>query len=155
MGGKATVPGRGRKPKPARTKALSGSKHSNPSAIEFGDTIQDVEPPEWLDDLATTMWRTVAPMLCRQGVLQLTDLHNLEVFCSAYSTFRESEQHVAQNGIVVVGATGGPVKNPALTAKNEAARQMASFGENLGLSPSARARLIGTERKTENEFDEF
>ncbi|EKN6005348.1 TPA: phage terminase small subunit P27 family [Yersinia enterocolitica] len=70
------------------------------------------------------------------------------MFCVAYSTARKSQKHVAEHGVVMVGATGGPVKNPALTALNEAMKQLASFGGMLGLDPSSRARLVGAGKKT-------
>jgi P27 family predicted phage terminase small subunit len=155
MAGKAAVAGRGRKPKPNKKKLLSGSKHANTDAVEF-ETINNVEAPEWLDELATQMWKTVCPPLCKEKVLAVTDLHNLEIFCSAYSTFRLSEKEVSDHGIVMEGATGGPIKNPALTAKNEAIRQMAISGGALGLDPAARGRLMGSSGSSGgNEFKDF
>lgn len=155
MSGKSTVPGRGRKPKPNKQKLLSGSKHANHDAVEF-DLIQNVDAPDWLDELGTQMWQTVCPHLCKERVLAVTDLHNLEAFCSAYSTFRLAEQSVKDLGITVEGATGGLVKNPALTAKSEALRQIATFGSMLGLDPSARGRLMGPNGGSGgNEFSEF
>ncbi|WP_299195735.1 phage terminase small subunit P27 family [uncultured Amphritea sp.] len=155
MAGKAVAPGRGRKPKPNRQKVLAGSKHANHDAVEF-QLMQNVDPPGWLDELAAEMWRTVCPHLCKEKVLAVTDLHNLEAFCSSYSTFRMAEQEVRENGLTVEGATGGLVKNPALTAKNEALRQIATFGSMLGLDPSARGRLMGPSGGAGgNDFSEF
>jgi P27 family predicted phage terminase small subunit len=155
MTGKAAVAGRGRKPKPNNKKLLSGSKHAISDAIEF-ETISNVDAPEWLDDLATQMWQTVCPPLCKEKILAVTDLHNLEIFCSAYSTFRLSALEVARDGISIETPTGCIVKNPALTAKNEAARQMATFGGALGLDPAARGRLMGPSGgKKGNAFGDF
>ena len=57
---------------------------------------------------------------------------------------------------MVEGATGGPMKNPALTSKNEALRQMSMFGAALGLDPAARGRLMGTSGGDKgNAFGEF
>lgn len=146
----------GAKPKPNSKKLLSGSKHANADAIEF-ELITNVDPPEWLDELASEMWKTLCPLLCKEKVLAVTDLHNLEAFCSAYSLFRLCELEIRDKGIVVVGATGGPIKNPALTAKNEALRQISSFGGSLGLDPASRGRLIGPSGGSGggNEFSGF
>ncbi len=155
MAGKSVAPGRGRKPKPNKQKLLSGSKHANNDAVEF-DLINNVDAPEWLDELGVQMWNTVCPHLCKERVLAVTDLHNLEAFCSAYSTFRLAEQSVKDLGITVQGATGGLVKNPALTAKNEALRQIATFGSMPGLDPAARGRLMSPNSGGGgNEFSEF
>ena len=145
----------GAKPKPNKTKQLSKSRNVNNNAVEF-DTIANVDPPEWLPELAAEMWKTVCPHLCKKKVLAVTDLHNLETFCIAYATWREATQHIAVNGIVVEGAAGGPIKNPACTVANETMRQMALFGGNLGLDPASRGRLIGSTSNTEsNPFSKF
>jgi P27 family predicted phage terminase small subunit len=152
----AGVKGRsGTKPKPNKEKQLTKSRHANPNPVDF-ETIKNVEPPEWLEPLAKEMWLTVCPHLCKKKVLAVTDLHNLEIFCTEYATWRAANQHVKDNGIVMEGATGGPIKNPARTVATEAMRQMATFGGNLGLDPASRSRLIGPAGpETSNPFGKF
>lgn len=155
MSGRAVARGRGRKPKPNNQKKLSGSKHAKDNAVDF-ETIVNVDVPDWLPDLAKQMWETICPHLCKQKVLAVTDLHNLEMFCMAYSNWRTANLLVMTDGPVVEGATGGPIKNPACTAANEAARQMALFGANLGLDPASRGRLVGPTGSGEsNPFGKF
>lgn len=155
MGGKSVASGRGRKPKPNAQKKLSGSKHVNDAAVEF-DLMANVDPPEWMTDLAKEMWKTVCPHLCKKKVLAVTDLHNLEAFCMAYSTWRDATQNVREFGVVVEGATGGPIKNPACTVVNESMRQIALFGGSLGLDPASRGRLVGGgSSENSNPFGKF
>ena len=117
------------------------------------DRITNVDPPEWLSDRAAQMWRMVVPELLRENVVAITDLHNVEAFCVAYDNWRMAQESVAKNGIVVTGAQGGPIKNPALTAANETMRQIVTFGSMLGLDPASRTRLIGGNKEKEtNEF---
>lgn len=152
MGGVATVPGRGRKPKPtARKKAAGnpGRRALNENEPDFG-LVTDIDPPEWISGAARDMWERVAPPLLKQKVLQVTDLHNLEAFCMAYGNWRAAAANVTANGTVVAGATGGPIKNPALTALNEASKQMVTFGSMLGLDPASRQRLTGAGAKKPN-----
>lgn len=145
----------GAKPKPNNLKVLSGSRRANKNAIEH-TLIENVDPPDWLPDLAKTMWRTVCPHLCSKKVLAVTDLHNLEAFCMAYSRWREFERAAAIDGAVVYGASGNPIKNPALTAVNEALKQMSTYGGSLGLDPSARGRLTGSNSdNSSNPFGKF
>jgi len=155
MGGTATVAGRGRKPKPTAKKKLAGNpgkRALNHAEPEF-TKITDVDPPEWLSERAAVMWKMILPELLRENVVALTDLHNVEAFCTAYDNWRMAQESIQVHGIVVAGATGGPVKNPALTAANETMRQMVTFGSLLGLDPSSRTRLIGgNKEKTTNEF---
>lgn len=155
MSGKATTPGRGRKPKPNKQKQLSGSKHVNPDAVEF-DSITNVEPPDWLGELAREMWQTVCPQLCSKQILSVTDLHNLEAFCAAYDRWRQAEAETARAGITIVDDNGRLQKNPAVTVINESMRQMATFGSMLGLDPAARGRLIGNSSPADsNPFNKF
>lgn len=161
MAGNAAVPGRGRRPKPVAKKMLAGNpgkraiNHSEPT---FTPLI-GCACPEWLsqDEFAAALWDMLIQELCGSQVLCVTDLHNIEVFCAAYSRWRQAEQEIAKHGLVVEGATGGPIKNPACTVVNESLRQMTTYGSLLGLDPSSRSRLIGGGKKKgeSNPFNEF
>lgn len=155
MTGKATVSGRGRKPKPNKEKALSGSRNVNKNAVEF-ESMTNVEPPEWLTPLARQMWETLCPQLCSKKILAVTDLHNLEAFCSSYAMWRTAQEEVRLYGLTIEQPNGNKTKNPACTVINEALRQIAIFGGNLGLDPASRGRLIGggNEENT-NPFGKF
>ena len=156
MAGTARVSGRGRKPKPTAQKLLAGNpgKRAINTAEPDFTKVTHVDPPEWLRPRAAAMWEQMIVELLREGVLAVTDLHNVEAFCVAYDKWRMAEDAVQQHGILVEGAMGGFIKNPALTAANEALRQIAMFGGMLGLDPSSRQRIIGAGNKSgANEFD--
>ena len=148
MGGVASMPGRGRKPKPTAKKKLAGNpgkRALNKNEPVFA-SVENIDVPDWIAefDLAAGMWETIAPQLCKERVLSITDIHNLEIFCMAYQRWREAQKDVAAlGGVVLVTETGSYVKNPAMTAINESARQMATFGSLLGLDPASRSRLMG------------
>lgn len=147
MSGIASVPGRGRKAKPQEMKRANGNPGKRPlnkKAPEFSQAI-NIDVPDYMADLqyASMIWKSIVPELLKNKVLCITDMHNVEAFCLAYENWREAQKEVATEGIVVMGSQGGPVKNPALTAMNEASKQMATFGSLLGLDPSSRARLTG------------
>lgn len=151
MGGIASVPGRGRKPKPVETKRASGNAGKRPlnnNAPEFSE-VTNIDVPTYMEELefAPMIWKSIVPELLKNKVLRITDMHNVEGFCLAYENWRKSQSEVQINGIVVAGAQGGPVKNPALTAMNEAARQMTMFGALLGLDPASRNRITGASQK--------
>lgn len=149
MGGIATRPGRGRKAKPTKQKRLAGNpgkRRLNDSEPSFG-VLTGVDAPDWMPELAQQMWATLVPPLCREQVLEVTDLHNVEAFCLAYSRWRTAEQDVADNGITAMSAMGSPIKNPAVTVANESMRQLVTFGALLGLDPSSRSRLMSKKPK--------
>lgn len=137
------APGGGRKPKPTALKVLQGNpgKRALNKNAPTPDALAEVpESPEWFGDIAAHIWCQVAPWLVESRILTATDLHNLECFCMAYQRWREAQDDITKNGIVVMGATQ-EIKNPACTVANETMRQMATYGALLGLDPSSRARL--------------
>ena len=149
---------RGRKPKPTVLKKLAGNpgkRKLNDAEPDFTE-ITDVEPPEWLPDLAVEMWQTVMPELLAAKVLTVPDLHNVEAFCTAYAMWRDAEDHVKQFG-VVIETEKSTIKNPAVTVINEAKKQMREFGSLLGLDQSSRQRLVGPKKSEDkgNPFDDF
>lgn len=152
----AGVAGRsGRRPKPVAKKELAGNPGKRKLNVDEPDfeLVQTVDCPEWMGEYGRLLWETVVPQLCAEKVLAATDVQNLEVYCAAYDQFREAEKHIASNGLVVTSPQGGMVKNPAATAKNEAVKQMATYGGMLGLDPSSRQRLTGAAKKhDENPF---
>ncbi|EPU8563210.1 phage terminase small subunit P27 family [Yersinia enterocolitica] len=157
----AGAPGRsGRRSKPTARKELAGNpgkRALNKDEPAF-TPIKGVSPPEWFEEeelhLATVMWQMTTKELCNQGILCITDLTVLERWCVAYEFWRRAVRKIAKQGNVVTGATGGPIKNPELTAKKEQESEMSSTGAMLGLDPSSRQRLIGLagQKKSTNPF---
>ena len=147
MGGIASVPGRGRKAKPTEIKRADGNPGKRPlnkNAPDFTEVV-DIAPPLYFEGLefAPVIWQSVVPELLKNGVLRITDMHNVEGFCIAYDNYRQCQKDIAENGVTVMGGNGNLAKNPALTAINEAMKQMTMFGSMLGLDPSSRQRLTG------------
>ena len=158
MGGVATLPGRGRKPKPTKQKQLAGNpgkRALNNNEPEF-TKLTKVDAPAWMPELAIGMWETIVPDLLANDVLTVPDLHNVESFCMAYCRWREAEQDITDNGITI-HTEKTVIKNPAVTVVNEAKRQMVQFGSLLGLDPSSRQRLMGPKPKEgqRNPFEDL
>ena len=146
---------RGRPPKPTALKVIQGNpgKRKLDKNAPAPDALAQVpDPPAWLGPIAASIWRQVAPWLVQARILTDTDLHNLELFAMAYQRWREAEEDISKNGIVVMGAKQ-EIKNPACTVANESARRISTFGAALGLDPAARARLKPEGKgDEENEF---
>ncbi|WP_180176679.1 MULTISPECIES: phage terminase small subunit P27 family [unclassified Acinetobacter] len=139
MGGVNAVAGAGRKPK---VKATGDTDFEN---------VFDIDVPEYMEHMsnAVVMWKSIVPELLKRKILKVTDLHNIEMFCMAYHNLREAQHEVVLYGVTIQTETGR-IKNPALTAVNEASKQLASFGAMLGLDPASRARLMGNNGKPKN-----
>lgn len=146
---------RGRPPKPTALRLVQGNpgKRKINKKEPAPDALSEVpDPPEWFGAIAIAAWQQVTPWLVEAKILTVTDLHNLEAFCMAYQRWREAQDDITKNGIIVMGAKQ-EIKNPACTVANETLRQMATFGSALGLDPAARARLKpGGNQKPDNPF---
>lgn len=145
---------RGRPPKPTALKVIQGNagKRKLNKNEPAPDALNEVPPaPIWLGDRAAQMWDHVAPWLVESRILTDTDVHNLEIFCVAYQRWREAQDDITKNGIVVMGARQ-EIKNPACTVANESLRQINTFGAALGLDPAARARLRPGDKPKVNPF---
>ena len=136
---------RGRKPVPTRLRKLAGNPGGHPmneNEPKFSE-LTNVAPPKWLGPLALNMWDTVMPELLANKILTVPDLHNVEAFCMSYQRWREAEELVNRDGLVIETTHGDGKKHPALTIINEAKTQMMKYGALLGLDPSSRTRLRG------------
>jgi P27 family predicted phage terminase small subunit len=145
---------RGRKPKPTITKDLAGNPGHRPlNKLEPKyNELSSVDAPEWLDDMARESWNWYCPLLVSQKILTQADLHNLEVFCSSYSRWRQAELDVKTNGIILYDQQMKPYKNPANTVIAESIKQLLTSGAFLGLDPSSRQKIVAPKGPGANPF---
>jgi P27 family predicted phage terminase small subunit len=141
---------RGQRPKPKALRALQGSRerpHHRPEpAFAVG-----ANPPPSLTDQERTYWDYYAPRLIRTGVLTEADREVLRLFCEALGQVDAIKAQQAELGgerLFVTTATDAKGKtvrriqsNP-LDGQRRAWTQLCRFyAQELGLSPSARARV--------------
>lgn len=152
----AIAPGRGRKAKPVARKLAAGNpgkRSINTNEPQYADAdLRNIDPPEWIKGNGRELWILLAPQLCDQHVLKMTDVQNLEAYCASYSRFMAAEREVELYGVTITSASGERKKNPATTVAAEALRQMATFGALLGLDPTSRQRLVGGKKSGVNPF---
>lgn len=130
-----------RPPKPMQVKIAEGNR----SKVALAKLIPDPQgkgtphmPPD-LTPVEEEMFMDVITSV-PDGLLSAADDGVLERYVSAWSRFREARLQVAKVGLLVRSPVG-PVRNPLLVVMHNAAREMAAAGSELGLSPTARARL--------------
>lgn len=134
---------RGRKPKPTALKLLDGNPGKRAiNQSEPQPTLGAASCPSWLPRAAKAEWRRVVPELERMGLLAKVDRAALTAFCQAVALAEDAQRDIDQNGLVVFGAQGGRVKNPAATVVKDAAATIRAFASEFGLTPSARSRLV-------------
>ena len=135
------VRGQGRPAKPTALKVLHGDRRDRINTQEPAPMAGVVEPPGWLDDPAQRYWRRLAPDLADKGVLTAWDAEAFAVWCDAAARHAEAAQQVHREGLIVPGAAGGVVKNPACQLVRDYAQIMSVQAARFGLTPSDRSQL--------------
>ena len=136
-------------PKPTKLAVLEGGK---PRTDEPVPGAGDVECPGWLSGDARAMWERLAPDMKRQGVLTAWDVDAFAVVCASYVSWREAQQIVDREGVLVEGYRGSMVKNPAAQLARDYWQTFAQGAARFGLTPSDRAALsIGGESRDDAE----
>ena len=97
-------------------------------------------PPKWLDPIGNAVWRKHAKLLHAEGRLTDHDQVAFSLYCEAFSDFRRAERLVRKDGYTIPAGEGSEKLNPAVTARNQAARRVRDFSIEFSLTPLARAR---------------
>jgi P27 family predicted phage terminase small subunit len=101
--------------------------------------LAESEPPEEMDPAARDVWRLAIADMARSKVLVPSDLASLKVWCEAFADHEDAARIIRETGRLVKGASG-PMPNPMLRVKKEAAATMRQYSDVLGLNPLARIR---------------
>ena len=101
--------------------------------------------PAYLSREAKAEWRRVAPELEAQGLLTSGSAQVLASYCSSFAHWRESEQAMQRDGLVILtksttrtGETIKPVPNPAVRNYQTFKRLMLEAASRFGLDPLSR-----------------
>ena len=98
--------------------------------------------PDWLDKRAKAMWRKVAPMLFRMGVLSKADANALERYCRTYSLWRQADEFIEKNGLAyptkdASGRVTSLQQFPHVGIANKLSLALTRLEQEFGLTPSA------------------
>ena len=131
---------KGRKPKPLAVREAEGSKprarHRNQPKPRAGKPT----PPDHLSDAARVEWTRVLAA-APAGMLSRLDVAVLSLYCDAFARWAAARKMVARTGECIATTNGNVVQNPWLGIANRAAADTLKAAVELGLSPTARARV--------------
>lgn len=96
----------------------------------------NIRAPEWLDAIGTKTFNFLKKELLSIDILTNADTYHLALYADAYSQYLKYKQIVDEN---IIDEEGNP--NAFIVRMEKAASQMRTFGSDLGLSSSARAKL--------------
>lgn len=133
---------RGKPPTPTALKLLNGEKR--PERLNLREPVprQDrPEPPEEMSPEVREIWDYTVAELEHMRILVAADRDALVCFCEAVVTHRRASAILAKSSVLIKGLHGGMVRNPALSIQTHAAGVIRAFGQEFGLTPSARSRI--------------
>ncbi len=95
----------------------------------------------------------LASTLADIGVLKITDLDVLPVYCETYAEVLELTEEVKKAPRIMEYGTGNRKIHPNVVLLREARKQHLLLARELGLTPSARTRIeVSPEGKREDEL---
>lgn len=159
----------GRRPKPTAIKIAKGEKKNR---INFNEPKlakeKDGTPPPGLDALAVAEWNRLFPELKKSGALCRTDRQSFAGYCHAFSVWRNAVEIMTnyppmvwknklgvetKMPLVFLTPNGMIQQIPAVNIARQWSLIMLRFSAELGLTPSARSGIMGTDPDKNNEED--
>jgi len=96
------------------------------------------DAPSWLNRDGKTYYRRIAPALRERGILDATTVDLVAMAAHAYSTYREAERHLAEEGRVITTKSGTMKPNPWLTVQKQAFDSLSRVYRQLGVTEDIR-----------------
>jgi P27 family predicted phage terminase small subunit len=153
---------RGRKPNPNKLKLVRGNPGKRPMKKGKPKPADKMLAcPAFLDKVAKREWRRITKVLAGTGLFAAADIVILAGYCAAYSTWIEAQKNLREHGRVVLAAGGQSKLSPWNRVSNQAFDQIFKLSGELGLTPMARVRLIGSatiptpETEIEDDFSDL
>jgi P27 family predicted phage terminase small subunit len=123
-----------------------GKRKLNPDEpqVQAADPSFDAPPPELAGDtVALAEWARLAPMMRLCGLVSMSERTSLMALCQEWSQYVEAHGKVRTLGMIVKkGKHEIPMVNPYLTIADKALSNCLNLWRELGLTPSARSRMI-------------
>jgi P27 family predicted phage terminase small subunit len=110
---------------------------------------QPLPPPPVLTGVAREEWERIIVELYRLKLVTAVDIHPLAAYCERYKRWKTAvttldemaERDPVMRGQMVKTQSGGAAPNPIVSIADKAAREMARFAGEFGLTPAARSRV--------------
>ncbi|AZQ67107.1 phage terminase small subunit P27 family [Silicimonas algicola] len=125
---------RGPKPRPARFVGQDDSHAVSPDALP--------RCPAHLGPIARKEWRRLAAPLHKLGIVTVADRPAFAAYCQARERWVEAEEQLQRTPMLLKTPSGYVQQSPWLSIANNQMELMARYMAELGLTPSARRRVM-------------
>ena len=146
---------RGRKPKRQELKEVDGSWSTHPGREREIVPVRDGIPePSILvqsDELSLELWNETCELLQSMRFICKEDKPLIEAYCVNYSLYLRCTQNIIKEGDIYVSSDGNVKSNGYATNVARYAALHLKYMSELGLTPSARARLASPKDRSAEE----
>ena len=97
--------------------------------------------PSDLPECGKKWWRKLVPVLAEAGLYTEADQAAARDLVTCLGRLEECEREISEHGILVEGARGGLVRNPAMIAANGYRQAAYRWAAKFGLTPGDRTGL--------------
>jgi P27 family predicted phage terminase small subunit len=138
---------------PTNLKILKGTarKHRlNPDEPKLDIEVPD--PPSHLSKYALREWHRMGAILYNMGVITQADRAIFAAYCQAYGRWKAAEEDLEKtNTNIIKTQSGNVIQNPLLGIVNKAWDKVVIASRELGLTPSARSKVIAGAKPSEKK----
>lgn len=132
---------RGPAPMPTKLRLIHGDNQHRVNKDEPKPRAVLPECPPEVAPAVRDIWDYTLGELDHMRIVSAIDRDALLCYCEAVVKHREASAVLAQTKILVKGALGGLVRNPALQVQRDSAQTILVFAREFGLTPSARSQI--------------
>lgn len=111
--------------------------------------------PTWLGREAKRIWKRLAPVLARNGLLSKTDRATFAAFCQAYHRWWELEKGRDNTPHTFTTESGYTQRHPIHSMADDAMDRLTKLGREFGMTPSARSGIELPGPVEDNDTSEF
>jgi len=136
------MPRTGRPAKPVEQKQAEGTVRARDrqTALLVGGRGTP-KPSAYLTKGQMARFAALVKELTAAGYLDLADRGMLELAAIEEDNVDLCNRSVDKNGVVILGAMGGPITNPAVIARAKSLSSLRQLYAELGIGPASRARM--------------
>lgn len=97
--------------------------------------------PSWLSPRVRPTWKAIIPQLAKRVALHRIDSTALADLATCVFRVNQAERQIDKHGVLVKGAHGNPVKNPAIQIARQYRYSVQRWFSVFGLTPADRSKV--------------
>jgi len=144
---------RGGKKKPEILKIAEGTSRADRRCKNPPKNSGVPKCPFNITSIAGRKWTEVTTGLTRLGLIDGIDATHIEGLCRQYQIAKEADRLMSKEGMVITGARGTFLKNPAAQISDAAWGKVRGYCNDLGLNHLSRQRMESTATQVEDDIE--